>query len=104
MLNRRQLTQTAVFSGLSMALGTGAVRAEPKFSAEALAVAGPLGDVVLGSEQAKVTVYEYASLTCSHCAAFHTNVWPKLKEKYVETGKIRFILREFPLDPLAVAG
>ena len=104
MLNRRQLTQTAVFSGLSMALGTGAVRAEPKFSAEALAVAGPLGDVVLGNEQAKVTVYEYASLTCSHCAAFHSNVWPKLKEKYIETGKIRFILREFPLDPLAVAG
>jgi protein-disulfide isomerase len=65
---------------------------------------GPLGDVVLGPEDAKVTIIEYASLTCPHCAAFHTTTYPVLKERYIDTGKVRFILREFPLDPLATAG
>ena len=49
------------------------------------------------------TIVEYASMTCSHCAAFHEQVWPALKAKYVDTGKAKFILREFPLDPLATA-
>lgn len=69
-----------------------------------LMVAGPLGDVALGSPDAKVTVIEYASLTCSHCATFHERTLPAFKAKYVDTGKVRFILRDFPLDPLAVAG
>ncbi|MCX7315839.1 MAG: DsbA family protein [Hyphomicrobiales bacterium] len=107
MISRRDLSKSALaysLIGLSpLVLGSEA-KAEPKFSAEALAVAGPLGDVVMGKDDAKVTIYEYASLTCSHCAAFHADVLPKLKAKYIETGKIRFILREFPLDPLAVAG
>ena len=47
---------------------------------------------------------EYASLTCSHCATFHERTWPALKSKYIDTGKVRFMLREFPLDPLATAG
>uniref|UniRef100_UPI003FA69262 DsbA family protein n=1 Tax=Salmonella enterica TaxID=28901 RepID=UPI003FA69262 len=41
--------------------------------------------------------------TCSHCAAFHRTTWPTLKERYIDTGKVRFTLREFPLDPLATA-
>lgn len=69
-----------------------------------LAVAGPLGDVVQGAPDAKVTIVEYASLTCSHCAAFHRDTYPELKKRYIDTGKVRFILREFPLDPLATAG
>lgn len=69
-----------------------------------LAEASPLGDVPLGSPDAKVTIYEYASLTCGHCAAFHKDTFPALKERYIDTGKVRFILREFPLDPLATAG
>jgi protein-disulfide isomerase len=69
-----------------------------------LAQAGPLGDVWLGSESAKCTIIEYASLTCSHCAAFHKETWPQLKERYVDKGLVRFTLREFPLDPLATAG
>ena len=73
-------------------------------SVEELAAAGPLGDVALGPADAKVTIIEYASLTCSHCAAFHKDTWPELKKRYVDTGKVRFILREFPLDPLATAG
>jgi len=72
-------------------------------SAGDLAVAGPLGDVAQGPADAKVTIVEYASLTCSHCAAFHRLTWPALKERYIDTGKVRFTLREFPLDPLATA-
>jgi protein-disulfide isomerase len=65
---------------------------------------GPLPDVVLGSASAPVTIVEYASMTCSHCAAFHEETWPALKAKYVDSGKVKFILREYPLDPLATAG
>lgn len=62
-----------------------------------------LPDVVHGKADAPVTVVEYASMTCSHCAAFHKMTYPTLISKYVDTGKVRFILREFPLDPLATA-
>jgi protein-disulfide isomerase len=57
----------------------------------------------MGPENAPVTIIEYASMTCPHCAAFENTVFPKLKEKYIDTGKVRFILREFPLDGLAAA-
>lgn len=73
-------------------------------SVQELAEAGPLGDVTLGDKAAKVNIVEYASLTCSHCADFHNNTLPELKKKYIDTGKARFTLREFPLDPLAAAG
>ena len=65
---------------------------------------GPLGEMVLGSDNAPVTIVEYASMTCSHCAHFHETTYPELKKRYIDTGKVRFILREFPLDPLAAAG
>ena len=64
---------------------------------------GP-GDIAQGPADAKVTIIEYASLTCSHCAAFHAGTYPELKKRYIDTGQVRFILREFPLDPLATAG
>ncbi|MEO1719068.1 MAG: thioredoxin domain-containing protein, partial [Pseudomonadota bacterium] len=64
---------------------------------------GALPDIVYGNADAKITVVEYASMTCGHCANFHTNVYPKLKEKYVDTGKVKFVFREFPLDNLAAA-
>jgi protein-disulfide isomerase len=64
----------------------------------------PLPDVVEGEANAPVTIVEYASMTCTHCAAFHTKVYPTLKSKYIDTGKVKFMLREFPLDPLATAG
>jgi protein-disulfide isomerase len=70
---------------------------------EDLAVEGPLGDVFMGSPDAKVTIIEYASMTCSHCANFSTKIFPLVKEKYIDTGKVRFTLREFPFDPLATA-
>jgi len=68
---------------------------------EALKATPPLPDIVEGRADAPVTIIEYASMTCSHCAAFHKDVWPALKAKYVDTGKAKFVLREFPLDPLA---
>ncbi|MBV9557138.1 MAG: DsbA family protein [Pseudolabrys sp.] len=64
----------------------------------------PLGEMALGSDKAKVTVIEYASMTCPHCAHFSEATWPQFRKDYVDTGKVRFIFREFPLDPLAAAG
>lgn len=69
-----------------------------------LAKPGAVPDLALGKEDAPVTIYEYASMTCSHCANFHTKVLPGLKTKYIDTGKVRLVLREFPLDNLAAAG
>ena len=69
-----------------------------------LAKAGPDGDVVLGSDKAPVTIIEYASMTCPHCAHFSTTTFPELQKRYIDTGKVRFIFREFPLDALAAAG
>ena len=61
----------------------------------------PLGDMVLGKDDAPVTIIEYASMTCPHCAHFTVETFPKLKERYIDTGKVKYIFREFPLDPLA---
>ncbi|HZD91292.1 MAG TPA: DsbA family protein [Pseudolabrys sp.] len=63
----------------------------------------PLPDMVLGSKSAPVIVVEYASMTCPHCAHFDETAYPKIKKNYIDTGKVRWILREFPLDPLAAA-
>lgn len=62
-----------------------------------------LPEIVLGKADAQVTIIEYASMTCGHCAAFHNNVLPKLKAKYIDTGKARLIFRDFPLDNVALA-
>ena len=63
----------------------------------------PSKDNILGEANAPVTVVEYSSLTCPHCANFHQMTVPDMKEKYVNTGKIRYVIREFPLDRLAFA-
>lgn len=63
-----------------------------------------LGDMALGADEgAKVTVVEYASATCPHCAAFHKDVWPQFKKEYVDTKKVRFVFREFPTNDAALA-
>lgn len=60
-------------------------------------------DRVLGSAEAPVTIFEYASLTCPHCASFHLDTLPALKTNYIDTGKVRFVYRDFPLDRVALA-
>ena len=62
-----------------------------------------LPDMALGPADAPVTIAEYASITCPHCAAFNENVFPKIKAAYIDTGKVRYLFREFPLDPIAAA-
>ncbi len=64
---------------------------------------GPTEDVFLGKLDAPNTIVEYASMTCPHCAQFHNTVLPELKTKYIDTGQARLVLREFPLDGLALA-
>ncbi len=65
---------------------------------------GALPDKMLGNADAPVTIVEYASMTCPHCAHFHETTLPELKAKYIDTGKARLIFREFPFDPRAEAG
>lgn len=60
-----------------------------------------LQDIVLGKADAPITIIEYASLTCPHCARFHTDVLPTLKTEYIDTGKVKLIFRDFPLDQAA---
>ena len=59
-------------------------------------------DKVLGDHDAPLTMIEFASMTCGHCAAFHTETFPAIKEKYVDTGMMRYIFRDFPLDGVAL--
>jgi protein-disulfide isomerase len=63
-----------------------------------------LGEQAQGAADAPVTVIEYASLTCPHCASFHTDVYPELKANYIDTGKIRFVMREVYFDRLGLWG
>ena len=74
-----------------------------EFPLEDLLQTGELKDMTLGNADAPVTIIEYASMTCGHCGRFHRDVYPKLKEKYVDTGKVRFVFREFPLENYAAA-
>lgn len=88
---------------LSAALLPASAQETKVFDEEALLETGPLDDMVVGEDAAPVTIIEYASMTCPHCAHFHENVYPEVKEAYIETGKARLIFREFPLDRLAAA-
>jgi protein-disulfide isomerase len=65
---------------------------------------GPLPEQALGEATAPVTVVEYASLSCSHCQEFHEKTFPEVKKRLIDTGKVRFVFRDFPLDQFALAG
>jgi protein-disulfide isomerase len=105
---RRALATALSLVGLAALV----VFAPPHLIGEAMAqrataalVAKPvsLPDMALGPARAPVTITEYASMTCPHCAAFEENVFPMLRSKYIDTGKVRFVFREFPIDIKAAA-
>jgi protein-disulfide isomerase len=74
----------------------------PEQLAKELAKPGPLPEIVIGKEDAPITIVEYADLTCPACAAFHKTVLPTVKEKYLDTGKAKLVFREFPINGLAL--
>ena len=102
-LSRRAFVAVAGALLLSTVPARAEKAAAGKASVEELMAPNALPDIVEGKADAPVTIVEYASMTCSHCAAFHHEVYPELKKTYIDTGKVKFILREFPLDPLATA-
>jgi len=102
MQSRRKILEAIGIIGISASLPSSFAFAQAATTDE-LKIPGPLGDVFIGKDDARVTIIEYASMTCPHCAHFHTATFPALKEKYIDTGKVRFALREFPFDPLATA-
>jgi len=107
--NRRQLlSATALFTlagaGFAPSLISPALADDAAPSAADLADAGPDGDIMVGSDKAPVTIIEYASMTCPHCAHFSETTFPELQKRYIDTGKVRYTLRSFPLDALAAAG
>ncbi|MDX3925500.1 MAG: DsbA family protein [Shinella sp.] len=77
--------------------------AEGDVNMEEVLKPGPLPEMALGEASAPVTIVEYMSMTCPHCADFHNNTFEAIKTKYVDSGKVRFIVREFPFDPRAAA-
>ena len=99
--NRREfvVSTTALIAAAALLGSTPFAAADP--TPEELMRPGPLPDIVLGKADAPVTIVEYASMTCPHCSHFHETTYPELKKKYIDTGKVRFIFREFPLDQLA---
>lgn len=99
----RRIALTLLGGAVALPLLAGAPASAQTVDAARLAEAGPLPEMSLGSPDAPVTVYEYASMTCSHCARFHNTTFKEIKERYIDTGQVRFVMREFPLDRLAAA-
>jgi protein-disulfide isomerase len=106
-ITRRAFTAALSLTGLAALAGVSPFR----LIANAIAQSGPdvakpvsLPDMALGPANAPVTITEFASMTCPHCAAFNETVFPKIKSEYIDTGKIRYVFREFPLDIKAAAG
>ena len=103
-ITRRDLAaSTSAVLAAAALLGSAPLALAQGPTVEELMRPGPLPDLVLGKADAPVTIIEYASMTCPHCANFHKTTYPALKSKYIDTGKVKFIFREFPLDELAVA-
>ena len=106
-ITRRAFTTALSLTGLAALAGFSPLRLISDALAQtATDVAKPqsLPDMVLGQQSATVTVTEYASMTCPHCANFNETVFPKLKTAYIDSGKIKYVFREFPLDIKAAAG
>ena len=106
-ITRRAFTAALSLTGLAALVGFSPLRLITQAMAQSAAdVAKPvsLPDMALGPANASVTITEYASMTCPHCAAFNEAVFPKIKSEYIDSGKVRYVFREFPLDIKAAAG
>ncbi|CAN7601409.1 DsbA family protein [Rhizobium sp. LjRoot30] len=109
------ITKRQLLAGIATVAVAGPLFASSAFAAAELPTAdadvdmaevlkpGALPEQALGPEDAKVTIVEYMSMTCPHCAHFHNTTFDEIKKKYIDTGKVRFIIREFPFDPRAAA-
>ena len=106
-ITRRAFTIALSLTGLAAVAGFSPLRLIAEAMAQSASdVAKPvsLPDMALGPANAQVTITEYASMTCPHCAAFNEKVFPKIKSEYIDSGKVRYVFREFPLDIKAAAG
>ena len=106
-VTRRAFTAALSLTALGLLAGLSPLRLMADAMAQGAAdVAKPvsLPDMALGPKDASVTITEYASMTCPHCAAFNETVFPKIKSEYIDSGKVRYVFREFPLDIKAAAG
>ena len=106
--SRRAALAATILTALSVSSAWSAPPAPEATKADhdiAVLLAKPVGlpDMAIGPATAPITVIEYSSLTCPHCAAFAENVFLMLRTKYIDTGKMRFVSREFPLDVKAAA-
>ena len=97
------ITRRHAVAGLGAAAAA-TVPALPAFAQSLEEKGYVIGDVLMGDENAPVTVIEYASLTCPHCAAFHQTTWEPFKTDFIDTGKVRFIMREVYFDQFGLWG
>jgi protein-disulfide isomerase len=104
MITRREALVLLGSAAASAALLPGMPASAQNAAPADLMSPGPLPDIPLGPADAKVTIIEYASVTCPACANFHGKTFPELKKRYIDTGKVRFIFREFSRNPLDTAG
>jgi protein-disulfide isomerase len=113
-MSEMQLTKRQLLGGVAAATASLAVISSANAAVEipkpdgdvdmaAVLTPGALPEMSLGKEDAKVQIVEYMSMTCPHCAHFHNTTFDEIKKKYVDTGKVRFVIREFPFDPRAAA-
>ncbi len=95
--------QTQVAQAAAPAAKVEVPQSEGEVDIAKLMAPGPLPEMSVGKADAKVTIVEYMSMTCPHCARFHNETYDAIKTKYVDSGQVRFVLREFPFDPRAAA-
>ncbi len=105
----RSIKMWAVVPVLAAAFGLAAagpaLAGDRSVVAQAPAAQGALFEErILGRADAPVTIYEFASMTCPHCATFHNDILPQIKAAFIDTGKVKLVMREFPLDRAALAG
>lgn len=95
-LDRRRFTAGLISAAALLPLLPAAARAEIAKREDLLA------EMVMGKADAPVTIIAYESMTCPHCASFHANTLPRLKKEYIDTGKVKFVMRDFPFDQVAL--